>query len=66
MKYDPIYYQFLDKIKANGKCNIYDAAKELTREYCLPAGKARHILIDWMRVQTDRYLYSKREAKDET
>jgi hypothetical protein len=42
------YVQFLDKLRASGKVNMYAAGAELERKFGLSREEARAILLDWM------------------
>ena len=42
------YVQFLDKLRASGKVNMYAAGAELERKFGLSREESRAILLDWM------------------
>jgi hypothetical protein len=42
------YRQFLDKLRASGKVNMYAAGTELERRFGLSREDARAVLLQWM------------------
>lgn len=42
------YRQFLDKLRASGKVNMYAAGAELERRFGLSREDARAVLLQWM------------------
>lgn len=42
------YRQFLDKLRASGKVNMYAAGAELERKFGLSREDARAVLLQWM------------------
>ncbi len=42
------YTQFLDKLRASGKVNMYAAGAELERRFGLSREDARAVLLKWM------------------
>lgn len=42
------YTQFLDKLRASGKVNMYAAGAELERRFGLSREDARAVLLQWM------------------
>ena len=55
LKFNPNYYEYLDRLRESGVVNMFGAGEYVETEFDVTKQEAKEIVLDWMRTFTERH-----------